>query len=382
MRAGHRGNRRNPSLWNESPLLAAGACGCGLVRNLLYWPSRANGLDRGGYRVKSSVTLVFSGPRVPQGVPAFRRMVDNLLAAVAGVPAVIIPHLYDLAPGGPVFRYLRQLDCDLILLAPLFPRAAHLVLRANGLRYRLAREDEFPGQIRATKGLHRLWVYDYRDYLSVEVLKQAVTALLSSLADQGELLLPVADSAPLESAVRELEEPIRPRWYPVIDEERCTNCYECLNFCLFGVYDVSENGGVFVAQPDACRPGCPACARVCPTGAIVFPLYPDPAIAGGGGGNHEGKKGDGDRPQPPSGAAVEEAEKWRAQFASDVPTGQFFPGRSAARPGKSPDDTSGRMSSAQDTPSRSGPEERPSVRDDLIDRWLSEAEEGPDAEHS
>ena len=25
-------------------------------------------------------------------------------------------------------------------------------------------------------------------------------------------------------------------WFPVIDYDRCTNCMQCLSFCLFGVY--------------------------------------------------------------------------------------------------------------------------------------------------
>ena len=33
------------------------------------------------------------------------------------------------------------------------------------------------------------------------------------------------------------QEPGR-RWYPVIDYSRCTNCMECIDFCLFGVYGV------------------------------------------------------------------------------------------------------------------------------------------------
>lgn len=338
--------------------------------------------NAGVYRVRSSVTLVFSGPRVPQAVPAFRRMVDSILSAVAGVPAVIIPHLYDLNPGGPVFQHLRQLEGDVILLAPLLPRAAYLVLKANGLDYCLARDEDQLPLTRANKRSRRLWVYDYRDYLSVDVLKRAVMALLSSLAEQDGLVLPVAESAPSKTMFQELEEAVRPRWYPVIDEERCTNCYECLNFCLFGVYDVKENGGVFVAQPDSCRPGCPACARVCPAGAIVFPLYPDPAIAGGDDGNHEGKERQADRPGAPSGAAREEAEKWRARFAPDVPRGQQVGNRPIVPPAMSPNLSAEKSSSMNGDSPPGEPGEGPRVRDELIEEWLSEAEEGPETERS
>ena len=71
-----------------------------------------------------------------------------------------------------------------------------------------------------------------------------------------------------------------PRWYPVIDHARCTGCLECVNYCLFGVYSIGNDSRPFVDQPDSCRDGCPACARVCPNKAIMFPLYEDRVIAG------------------------------------------------------------------------------------------------------
>jgi hypothetical protein len=78
----------------------------------------------------------------------------------------------------------------------------------------------------------------------------------------------------------DLAESARSRWYPVIDRGRCTGCLECLNFCLFGVYGIDRQGRLFVENPDACKDGCPACSRVCPRGAIIFPAHPDPTIAG------------------------------------------------------------------------------------------------------
>ena len=70
------------------------------------------------------------------------------------------------------------------------------------------------------------------------------------------------------------------RWYPVIDYSRCTNCMECIDFCLFGVYGVDKLETILVEQPDNCRKGCPACSRVCPENAIIFPQHKTPAIAG------------------------------------------------------------------------------------------------------
>ena len=62
-------------------------------------------------------------------------------------------------------------------------------------------------------------------------------------------------------------------WFPVIDGERCVNCQQCLSFCLFGVYGRSEQGRVEVRKPHQCKTDCPACARVCPEAAIIFPKY-------------------------------------------------------------------------------------------------------------
>ena len=55
---------------------------------------------------------------------------------------------------------------------------------------------------------------------------------------------------------------------------------ECIDFCLFGVYGVDTAETILVEQPDNCRKGCPACSRVCPENAIIFPQHKTPAIAG------------------------------------------------------------------------------------------------------
>ncbi len=62
-------------------------------------------------------------------------------------------------------------------------------------------------------------------------------------------------------------------WFPVIDYGRCTNCMQCLSFCLFDVYGVSAGGKLQVAKPANCKTDCPACSRVCPEVAIMFPKY-------------------------------------------------------------------------------------------------------------
>ncbi len=70
-------------------------------------------------------------------------------------------------------------------------------------------------------------------------------------------------------------------WFPVIDAEKCTHCGKCLSFCLFGVFKRSPEGKIRVAQPGKCKTNCPACGRVCPAGAIVFPKYAQAPINGG-----------------------------------------------------------------------------------------------------
>lgn len=62
-------------------------------------------------------------------------------------------------------------------------------------------------------------------------------------------------------------------WFPVIDYDRCTNCMQCLSFCLFDVYASSPDGKILVQNPHKCKTDCPACSRVCPEVAILFPKY-------------------------------------------------------------------------------------------------------------
>ncbi|WP_425617300.1 ATP-binding protein [Anatilimnocola sp. NA78] len=82
------------------------------------------------------------------------------------------------------------------------------------------------------------------------------------------------------SQIIRIEEVGDRRWYPVIDYSRCTNCMECIDFCLFGVYGLDGADTILVEQPDNCRKGCPACSRVCPENAIIFPQHKTPSIAG------------------------------------------------------------------------------------------------------
>ncbi|MEI6140083.1 MAG: 4Fe-4S binding protein [Mariniphaga sp.] len=63
-----------------------------------------------------------------------------------------------------------------------------------------------------------------------------------------------------------------PSWFPAIDYSRCTACGQCADFCLFGVYQKTDKR-VVVINPQGCKNNCPACGRICPQTAIVFPKY-------------------------------------------------------------------------------------------------------------
>ncbi len=71
-----------------------------------------------------------------------------------------------------------------------------------------------------------------------------------------------------------------PAWYPVLDYSRCTHCGQCFEFCLFGVFEKSTEGKIRVVNPQNCKNNCPACARICPTTAIIFPKVGESPIDG------------------------------------------------------------------------------------------------------
>ena len=71
-------------------------------------------------------------------------------------------------------------------------------------------------------------------------------------------------------------------WYPTLDKDACAECGKCLEFCPFGVYEM-VNDRIAVTHPQHCKNNCPACARQCPTSAIIFPKYDRSPINGGQG---------------------------------------------------------------------------------------------------
>ncbi len=205
------------------------------------------------------------------------------LGRCPGLDVTVIPHLYDLAPDGPAIGQLRGAAGDLIVLGWLYPRAAYWVLEANQVAGRLGRtsslpeEDVEPPSPPAPDGRpgRTIWCFDLRTC-------QAPEPVLAEIGRIAGVNVPAAAAAAAREGRegRLVAEATRRRWYPVIDRDRCTNCMECLNFCLFGVYGLDGRSSILVERPDACRSGCPACSRICPAGAIMFPQHADPAIAG------------------------------------------------------------------------------------------------------
>ncbi len=81
----------------------------------------------------------------------------------------------------------------------------------------------------------------------------------------------IAEKAPAQTAGPADEEDGWVPWFPVIDRARCRDCGQCLDFCLFGVYEKTADGRITVKNPRQCKTNCPACARICPHLAIIFP---------------------------------------------------------------------------------------------------------------
>ena len=270
------------------------------------------------------ITVVIS--QAPGKNPAKRALEENLAASLlmeSGIELSIVPHLYDLGPDHTGRLFLESIQGDMVVLAWLFPRAAYWLLDRDGIGgtegqsplHPLAPKDEdedeeptvkAPGIGSAIGGPNRtIWCLDLRDHAGHQVYLEEIRRISAEVAllrqaRQAQkqanqpvaiitLGLPPQKVAPEFTPENLLEAPGR-RWYPVIDYSRCTNCLECLDFCLFGVYGVDGLDRILVENQDSCKKGCPACSRVCPEQAIIFPDYKSPAIAGAPVGNISGLK--------------------------------------------------------------------------------------------
>ena len=238
---------------------------------------------------KKLAVVVSQGRGRPSSRQALERDLARALQDWPSIDVVTLPHLYDLAPDGPGMQHLRSLSGDTIVLSWLYPRAAFWVLDANGVKGRMGRTSFFPeeeletppedpARPGGTASDRTIWCLDLREHDQLEPMLQEIERIAAE--STGEPVIALAQHGAPAAERPRFEESTRHRWYPVIDYSRCGNCLECLNFCLFGVFGLDESEQVFVEQPDACRDGCPACSRVCPSHAIIFPQHSNPAIAG------------------------------------------------------------------------------------------------------
>ncbi len=202
-----------------------------------------------------------------------------------GVKVKLLAHLYDLPPDGKAIRHLRSLQGDLVVASWLYPRAAFWLLDANDIRGRmgasplLADDDvDDPPADDSGEAERSIWCFDLRRFGDAKPLLAEIDRIMAERS--ARVVEPAGVGAEAGNGHVDLDEPAGRRWYPVIDRERCGNCLDCLNFCLFGVFGVDAEGNLFVESPDACKDGCPACSRVCPQGAIMFPDHQNPGIAG------------------------------------------------------------------------------------------------------
>lgn len=300
------------------------------------------------------LTVILS--QAPGKHPAKRGLEESLAAALLVEPGIdlsIVPNLYDLGPGHTGRLFLESVPGDMVVLSWLYPRAAFWLLDRDGIKGHLgettlkppADEDEEEAaaeeEARAagigaagTVPDRHVYCLDLRDFNKAEPYLQEVRRIAAECRERHEkrageraaanptilqLGLPTKNDAakadPLAAfSPEQLLATANRRWYPVIDYGRCTNCLECLDFCLFGVYGVDALDRIVTENQDQCKKGCPACSRVCPQQAIMFPEYKTPAIAGADGGAVGGLKIDlsrlfGGDAADPLGAAVAERDR-------------------------------------------------------------------------
>ena len=187
-----------------------------------------------------------------------RALEDAVVAALRerGAPVLILPHIYHLTPSHPAVGEMKAAAGRIVMASWLHPRPAFWTLHALGVR--ADRDDRHPFCLALS---------------AFQTAESCAEALLDAAG------LPPASAGARDVPASEIDTPVEPRWYPVIDYDRCSGCRKCFDFCFFDVFSFTD-GLPRAVNPDNCKPGCPACARICPSGAIMFPHCPDEAVAG------------------------------------------------------------------------------------------------------
>lgn len=271
------------------------------------------------------ITVVLSQTRSKN--PARRNLEEEIATALlleSGIEFAVVPNVYDLSPGDTGLLYLGSAQGHLILLSWLYPRAAHWLLDRGGIKGQQgatllkslgaeedeetegAAEEEPQGIGAADIPDRHIFCLDLRAYDDPRVYVDEVKRIakeasikfvpLTSLTNQiqgdskPDLLQRFLKPEKNGDGLPTLGDPKDFRWYPVIDYSRCTNCLECIDFCLFGVYGIDHKDTILVENQDNCKRGCPACSRVCPQNAIIFPEHKTPSIAGAPGEGPAGMK--------------------------------------------------------------------------------------------
>jgi NAD-dependent dihydropyrimidine dehydrogenase PreA subunit len=248
-----------------------------------------------------------------------KRAIEQAIADAAaqwpGVDVIVVPHLYDLPKGGESLAKLAEVEGEMIVCSWIFPRAAHWILDRNHVRGQFAPvaigdeevDDEPAADEDSQREVERVSEMFPRPDREIHCIDLKATPEADRFIEAIKMLIEDESDSPRSDSPRsgstrsdqlpivggqivQVDETTSRRWYPVIDFDRCTNCMECIDFCLFGVYGVDGAETILVEQPDNCRKGCPACSRVCPENAIIFPQHKAPAIAGAEVGGGEGFK--------------------------------------------------------------------------------------------
>jgi Pyruvate/2-oxoacid:ferredoxin oxidoreductase delta subunit len=265
--------------------------------------------------------------------PVKRGLEEAIVAALileSGLDVSVVPHLYDLHKEHTGRLFLEAVSGDMVVLSWLYPRAAFWLLDRDGIKGHEGENQLKPAQsndeddesdgddpeankphgIGAVNAPDRfIYCLDLRDFNTHEPYVQEIRRIAAECRERRQAkeksqarpvfvelgITPInGKTVPAADVPRftpeQLMQPAERRWYPVIDYSRCTNCMECIDFCLFGVYGVDGLDRITVENQDNCKRGCPACSRVCPEHAIMFPDYKTPAIAGAPVGNIAGLK--------------------------------------------------------------------------------------------